>query len=260
MVPVLPHPDYPDLDTELMMRKTREYLASISGVDRNVGKLLQTLAQLKLEANTLVIFTSDHGYNMGHNGIHHKGNGVWATKTLPEPTPNVASKYRPNLYDNSLKVPAIVRWPGVIEPGIVIDDSTTSLDWYPTLVQIAGAKLRPQHPVRGRSLLPLLRGTTPADWDQNVYAEYSMIHYSRAFMRTYRTPDWKLVRDFLNPERDELYHLAIDPQERVNLIHADETEVHAVVRRLDQEIRRNMRAINDSLLEQIPTGFFDESR
>ena len=259
MVPVLPDPDYPDLDAELMMQKMREYLASISGVDRNVGRLLQTLIDLKLDANTVVIFTSDHGYNMGHNGIHHKGNGAWATKTLPEPTPNIASKYRPNLYDNSLKVPAIVRWPGVVKPGSVIDDSTTSLDWYPTLVQIAEAKLPLQHPVRGRSLLPLLRGTTPADWDQNVYAEYSMIHYCRAFMRTYRTPEWKLVRDFLNPERDELYHLAVDPEERVNLIHEDRTEVSAVVRHLDQEIRRNMHAVNDSLLETIPTESANDS-
>ena len=86
-----------------------------------------------------------------------------------------------------------------------------------------------------------------------------MIHYCRAFMRTYRTPEWKLVRDFLNPERDELYHLAVDPEERVNLIHEDRTEVSAVVRHLDQEIRRNMHAVNDSLLETIPTESANDS-
>lgn len=255
--PVLPHPDYPDLDVKLVKRKMREYLASISGVDRNLGRVLRTLDALDIADDTVVIYTSDHGYNMGHNGIHHKGNGVWATKTKPESTKNINGKYRPNLYDNSLKVPAIVRWPGVVQPGMVIEDSTTSLDWYPSLVEMAGAQLPEQHTVRGRSLVPLLRGESVPDWDQNVYAEYSMINYCRAFMRTYRTPEWKLVRDFLDPARDELYHLSVDPEERVNLIGEDRPEIHKVIAHLDREIRRNMNDINDPLLKTIqqkPSG------
>ncbi len=249
--PELPHPDYPDLNVNLLKRKTREYLASISGVDRNVGRLMGALDELDLDENTVVIFTSDHGYNMGHNGIHHKGNGVWATNKLPPATPNIASKYRPNLYDNSLKVPAIVRWPGAIKPGTVITDSTISLDWYPTVVEIAGAKLPKDHLVRGRSLVPLLRGQTPADWDQDIYAEYSMINYCRAFMRTYRTPRWKLVRDFLNPGRDELYDFQADPEERVNLIHDDRAEVRRAIEKLDRKIHEKLKQIGDPLLEQL---------
>ena len=113
---------------------------------------------------------------MRHNGIHHKGNGVWATKSLPPATKNIAAKYRPNLYDNSLKVPAIVKWPSVVAPGTVIDDTTTSLDWYPTLIEMAGAKLPDDHLVRGRSLVPLIRGETVADWDGNFYGEDSMVN------------------------------------------------------------------------------------
>ncbi len=86
----LPNPDYPDLDIPKMEQWMREYLASVSGVDRNLGRILDTLDDLNLSENTVVIFSSDHGYNMGHNGIWHKGNGMWATlestwKVPPQP-------------------------------------------------------------------------------------------------------------------------------------------------------------------------------
>jgi uncharacterized sulfatase len=249
--PKIPNPDYPDLDVRRVKRMTREYLASISGVDRNLDRLLKLLEKLDLSQKTVVIFTSDHGYNMGHNGIYHKGNGIWVTKTLPEATKNIASKYRPNMYDNSLKVPAIVRWPGVIAPGTVIEQTTTSLDWYPTIVEIAGAKLPENHLVRGRSLVPLLKGENPPDWNQDYYGEYSMINYCRAYMRCYRTPEWKLVRDFLNPERSELYKLRDDPAERRNLIHKSIPEIDRVIKELDAQIRQQMELIGDPLLEEI---------
>ena len=90
--PILPNPNYPDLDKEKVKRKMREYLASVTGVDRNIGRVLNVLDSLRLSQNTIVIFSSDHGYNMGHNGIEHKGNGVWITKSLPEGTKNVPAK------------------------------------------------------------------------------------------------------------------------------------------------------------------------
>ena len=95
--PALPHPDYPDLDVKSVKRKMREYLASISGVDRNLGRLLDTLEESGIADSTVVIFTSDHGYNMGHNGIWHKGNGHWVVKPLPKPTPNIPRGQRPNM-------------------------------------------------------------------------------------------------------------------------------------------------------------------
>ena len=246
--PVIPNPDYPGLDVQRVKRMTREYLASITGVDRNLGRVLGTLDELNLTRNTVVIFSSDHGYNMGHNGIYHKGNGIWVTRTLPKATPNIAAKYRPNMYDNSLKVPAIVKWPGVVRPGTVIDHTITSLDWYPTLIEIAGADLPANHLVRGRSLVPLLKGETPPDWDQDYYGEYSMINYCRAFMRCYRTPQWKLVRDFLNPERDELYDLTNDPAEAHNLIQEPGPRIKRIIEQLDAKIRQHMEQNGDELL------------
>ena len=249
--PVIPNPDYPDLNVKRVKKRMREYLASVTGVDRNLGRLLTTLQQLQLEKKTIIIFTSDHGYNMGHNGIEHKGNGIWITKTLPPATTNVASKYRPNLYDNSLKVPAIVKWPGVVEPGTVIEETTTSLDWYPTIVHMARAELPKNHQVRGRDLTPLLQGKKVEDWDNDFYAEYSMINYCRAFMRCYRTSEWKLVRDFLNPDRHELYNLRDDPEESTNRIHDSSPEVKGAVQQLHQRILDQMQAINDPLLKNL---------
>jgi len=88
--PVIPDPDYPKLDIPRLKRMTREYLASIAAVDRNLGRLLAVLEELEITRNTVVIFTSDNGYNMGHNGIWHKGNGRWILTdnrlTAPSPT------------------------------------------------------------------------------------------------------------------------------------------------------------------------------
>lgn len=249
--PVIPNPDYPDLNVKKVKRRMREYLASVSGVDRNLGRLLETLKKLGLEKRTIVIFTSDHGYNMGHNGIEHKGNGIWITNTLPPATKNIASKYRPNLYDNSLKVPAIVRWPGVVKPGTVIEEVTSSLDWYPTIVHMARADLPKEHLVRGRDLTALLRGEKIENWDNDFYAEYSMINYCRAYMRCFRTPEWKLVRDFLNPERQELYNLRTDPAESENRIQDSSPEARQAVEELDQRILDRMQTIGDPLLDDV---------
>jgi len=89
---------------------TREYLASVASVDRNVGRLLQELKRQNLQQNTVIIFSSDHGYNMGHNGIWHKGNGHWVLNKIPgiKTFPPVSE---PNMYDNSLRIPTAVLWP-----------------------------------------------------------------------------------------------------------------------------------------------------
>ena len=121
--PKLPHPDYPDLNVEKVKRMTREYLASTAGVDRNVGKIMEELELLKLADNTIVIFSSDHGYNMGHNGIWHKGNGHWVVNNPPPATPNIPRGQRPNMYDHSIRVPTAVRWPSVVKPNTVINET-----------------------------------------------------------------------------------------------------------------------------------------
>jgi len=246
----IPNPAYPDLDVQKVTSEMREYLASTRGVDRNLGRIISLLKELEISERTIIMFFSDHGYNMGHNGIKHKGNGIWITKTKPEDTENISGKYRPNLYDNSLKVPAFVYWPSVVSPDVVIHNTVTTLDIYPTIVEMAGAKLPQNHLVRGRSLVPMLKGEKMEDWDDDFYGEYSMINYSNAYMRCYRTQEWKLVRDFLNPERDELYHIAFDPEENINLIHDPSPNTQRIINELHSKILQSLERANDPLLSQ----------
>ncbi len=248
--PQLPHPDYPKLDVKKVKQKTREYLGSVHGVDRNVGRLLQALDDLQLTEKTIVIFTSDHGYNMGHNGIWHKGNGHWILTELPPGTKNVPAKQRPNMYDNSIRVPTAVRWPGVVEPGTVVERTVSNLDWFPTLLEMVGAAAPDGKIVRGRSIVPVLKGE-PVAWDDDFYAEYSTHHQSRTHMRMYRTPRWKLVRDFLNPERDEFFDLQQDPGETTNLIASDAPEVQTAIAKLHGKIIERMREIDDPVLSAV---------
>ena len=245
----LPRPEYPGLDVEKTKRMMREYLSSVRGVDRNVGRLLAVLDELKLTDNTIVIFTSDHGYNMGHNGIWHKGNGHWALLDPPPATPNIPKGQRPNMFDNSLRVPTAVRWPGQIEPGTEVAQTVTNLDWFPTLLAMAGVELPDGLGLRGRNAWPVLQGKPPGDWNNELYAEYSTHHQSRTHMRAVRSERWKLKRDYLNPGLDELYDLQADPGETTNLITSDDAEVKAAIVQLQARLEANMRATGDKLLE-----------
>ena len=247
LIPKPPHPDYPNLDVEKVQQMTREYLASVAGVDRNVGRVLALLDELGVRDNTVIVYSADHGYNMGHNGIWHKGNGHWILTKNPPATANIPDGQRPNMYDNSLRVPTAVVWPGVVKPGTRIDETVANLDWYPTLVEIAGAELPKGETIRGRSIVPLLKGEAK-DWDNGFYAQYSTHDRSRTDMRTYRTREWKLIRDFLNPERDELYDLRNDPEERQNLIASTDPKAQAVIRELHAKILQKMRESNDPVL------------
>ena len=252
--PILPHPDYPNLDIPRVKRMTREYLASVASVDRNLGRLLAELDKLNLTHNTVVIFSSDHGYNMGHNGIWHKGNGHWVVKPLPPATDNIPKGQRPNMYDHSIRVPTAVRWPGVIEPGTKITQSISNLDWFPTLLAMAGVELPKNVTLRGRNFLPLLKGESP-DWENGFYAQYSTHHQSKTHMRMYRTPDWKLIVDFNDSTRDELYSLKTDPQERENLIESKDPNVQRIRALLSQKLRAKMNDIDDPALKLDRGGF-----
>lgn len=243
----LPHPDFPDLDTDKAKERMKEYLASVSGVDRSLGRILEKLKELDIQENTIVIYTSDNGYNIGHNGIEHKGNGWWITKTRTPATENLAANSRPNMYDHSLRVPVIIKWPGITRPGHLIHETMSSVDWFPTLLEMAGCEVPIDIPVRGRSVVPLLTGDLKQPWDNEFYGEYSMINYSRAYMRCYRTQEWKLVKDFLDPQRDELYHLAEDPQEMNNLIDDGREEIEMVKELLTGKMLSKMREVGDSL-------------
>ena len=240
---VIPNPDYPNLDIPRLKRMTREYLASVRSVDRNLGRYLATLDELGLTDNTVVIFSSDHGYSMGHNGIWHKGNGHWVTKPPPPVTnKNIPKGQRPNMYDLSIKVPTFIRWPGKVKPGTVVKQTVTNLDWFPTLCEIAGVNTPGD--LRGRSIVPVIQGNAPANWNNDFFGQYSTKHQSKTDMRCYRTPQWKLIRDFKNPERDELYDLKNDPAEATNRI--NDPKLAGTIATLDKKLRAAMKEIGDT--------------
>ncbi len=246
--PALPAPDIPNLDVKRVKRMTREYYASVSSVDRNVGRVLDALDRLGVSERTVVIFTSDHGYHHGHHGLWYKGNAHWMTKPLPpKKWEHIAPRRRPNLFDQALRVPTAVRWPGVVRPGTKIEETVTNLDWFPTLLAIAGVPLPEKATVRGRSFVPLLRGEK-VGWENAFYAEYSMRHGSKTHMRSWRTPEWKLIVDFLNPGRVELYDLRADPGELTNVASREDSRTRRARAVLSITILEHMRKIGDPAL------------
>lgn len=229
----LPEPDYPGLDAPRATRMLAEYLASVASLDRNVGRVLAALDELAIAGETVFIFTSDHGFNMGHNGIWHKGNGRWLL------TDNRG--YRSNMYDHSIRVPAVVRWPGRLAAGSTVDRVVLNLDWFPTILAMAGLEVPADAVIRGKSFLPLLEGRE-IPWRTSFYGEYRQLHQEQVDQRMWRTPEWKLVRDS-RPGKDELYNLVEDPGEHVNLVDDASQETAKALARLDTELRNRMRQI-----------------
>lgn len=243
----IPNPDYPDLDAKRVQNMMRKYLSSVRSIDRNLGRFMRQLDELGLTNNTLVVFISDHGYNMGHNGIWHKGNGNWILKTPTHGTKNIPANRRPNLYDNSLKVPLIVRWPGVVEAGVINQSIVSNLDWFPTLVEIGEGQLDDKTIIRGDSIVPFLQGKSPVK-KQYYYAAYSTLHQSITAMRSISDGEYKLVKDFKNKKRDEFYVLKTDPAEQNNQIEAQDPKLKQIIKQLEIHMLKKMQATNDPML------------
>jgi len=163
-------------------------------MDAGVGRLLDRLEALGLRESTLVVFMGDNGFSCGHHGFWGKGNG-----TNPR-----------NMYENSIRVPALFSQPGVIPAGRVEQEMVTAYDFMPTLLDHIGLPIPAGRNLPGRSFAPLLRGeTVPERESVVVFDEYGPV-------RMVRTRDWKYVyRHAYGPH--ELYDLVNDPDERENL-------------------------------------------
>jgi uncharacterized sulfatase len=132
----------------------------------------------------------------------------------------------------------------------VVDETVTFLDVFPTIVNMVGAQVPDSVTIRGQNALPLLKGQEISDWDNDLYAEYSTHHQSRTHMRMYRTDTWKLVKDFRNPRRHELYNLHRDPAETTNLYDSTGYKIECVRRRLNREILDKMKVIEDPVFKK----------
>ena len=241
---------FPDatMKPEELLRLTRLYYAHITCADRNLGRLLAALKELGLPGNTLVLFMGDNGFNLGQHGLRGKGNatilGTGPLRLGPgkaRPTPR-----RPNMYDPSVLVPFIVRWPGVAEAGATRDALVSTLDILPTLLEATGAGAGQKLPLDGRSLMPLLKGEKGVAWRDAYSDTYDMIYLAEAHMRMIRTDRWKLVlyldadgRPLGKVSRHELFDLENDPGERTNLY--GQPSVATVQQKLDTRLRAWMR-------------------
>lgn len=226
-----------------MKQWTRAYYAAIHSVDRNLGRILTLLDELKLGTNTIVMFTSDHGYMIGHHGLHSKGNAYRIDKLA-----GAGRQTRPNMFEESVRIPWIVRWPGVTKPGQKISQRVSNIDTYTTVLGMLGAKAPPGNKQEGADLTPLLRGKriTPHD---AIYAQYDLQNDAVDSMRMVRTRDWKLVRHHFTGGADELFNLRDDPGELRNLYGlAAYTKAQA---RLQKQLTEWQRSIDDPLLNRL---------
>lgn len=233
-------PVFDGLPIERVRKIRREYLAAVHAVDRNVGRLMALLDELQLNENTLVVFTSDHGYMIGEHGLHHKGNASWLAAGHKGP--------RPNMFDNAIRVPLIVRQPGRVPVDQTVAETVTQLDLYPTMIAWTGLDTPTNLKLEGRNAATLFRAEKPEKWDNTMLGQYDMKHNKEAHMRMLRTPQWKLIRHLEDGVEDELYDLANDPGETKNL--ADDQNFAETRKKLNAQLLDRMQSINDPWTNQ----------
>jgi arylsulfatase A-like enzyme len=232
-------PDAPGLDRAQVKQFYRDYYAAIHAVDRNLGKLLALLQRLDLDRRTIVIFQSDHGYNIGQHGIHTKGNGFWIAGGVNGPK-------RPNLWDTSLRIPLIIRWPGTIEAGAEIDETVLNLDMFPSVLGLLKITPPAEYRHHGKDFTPLLFGKRDQNWRSEIFGQYDLHNLGLAYMRMLRTKEWKLVRHYHANGLDELYDLKNDPEEKKNLY--GDPAYRETRAQLQQRLNERMKEINDPLM------------
>jgi arylsulfatase A-like enzyme len=207
-------------------RYMEDYLACIAAVDKSVGAVLDYLKANGLDKNTIVVYSSDQGFYLGEHG--------WFDKRW--------------MFEESLKTPLIIQWPGVVKPGSVNNDMVSNLDFAETFIDIAGAAIPSQ--MQGQSFLPVLKGQkqdNPRTAHYYHYYEAPSEHYvPRHYGIT--TDRYKLIHFYYNMENNiddwELFDLEKDPNELVNVY--DNPQYSAVKENLHAELEKLMAKYKDS--------------
>ena len=173
-----------DVPQEEVLRARAAYYALVTRMDAMIGQILDALRENNLDKNTLILYTSDHGELLGEHGL-------WFKHTF---------------YEESVKVPAILSWPGVLPEGERCDRVISSLDLNATMLEALNAPALPDS--HGRSLLPLLR-SSDAEWEDLAVSEYCTDE--GCFHRMIRRGEWKL--NYYHGQDPQLFNLAQDPHE-----------------------------------------------
>ncbi len=216
-------------------RYIKDYLRCVASIDDNVGRVLDYLEEEDgVVENTIVIYTSDQGFFLGDHG--------WYDKRF--------------MYEESLRMPFIIRYPREIEAGSVCAEMMLNVDFAPTWLDCAGIDI-PDH-MQGRSCRPLLGGDTPSDWQQSIYYRYWMhlSHHNVAAHYGVRTHRYKLIYYYgdacgqpntVDERRDpewELFDLQEDPCE-LNSVYGDPAYSEIV-----SDLTRELHALQEKLGDQ----------
>jgi arylsulfatase A-like enzyme len=209
-------------------RYMRDYLACVQAVDDNVGRFLDWMDKNSLAENTIVIYTSDQGFFLGEHNFYDKR----------------------FMYEESLRMPFLIRWPGKIKPGGVSKGMILNVDFAPTLLDAAGVKAPAD--MQGRSFLPLLEGKTPKDWRAAMYYRYYHPgHHNVAAHYGVRTERYKLIY-FNKLDQWELYDLRKDPREMNNVY--NDPAYAKIVEDLKKELYRLKKELkdDDQFVDELP--------
>lgn len=205
------------------------YAAMVHSVDESLGRVLDKLEELGLADKTVVIFMSDNG---GLSTLLRK----WA------PTANTPLRAGKGwLYEGGIREPMIIKWPGVTQPGSVCEEPVISMDFYPTMLEMAGLRPRPEQHIDGVSLVPILRGEKEHLRERALFWHYPHYHGSGSIPSSaIRVGDWKLI-EFYEERKIELYNLREDIGERQDLS-AERPEKAKELRRLLHLLLRSVDA------------------
>ena len=201
----------------------RNYFAQVSLIDDGVGRILAALERLRLDRDTIVIYTADHGFSLGHNG-------VWGHGAAAFP----ASAHRPSYH-----IPLIMAG-GPVAENAPCDQLVSQIDLFPTLAALVGADdARPSLASSARDLAPALGG--------DAMPGPGAVFYEQEETRAIRTPEWLYAMRFQEagsfPMQDEMYCLTDDPLEKANLVGLAEYSDKAA------ELRRRITAFFDTYSE-----------
>jgi arylsulfatase A-like enzyme len=227
--------DMPEMELRkwAYQRYIKDYLRVVASIDDNVGRILDYLDAEGLSDNTIVVYTSDQGFFLGDHG--------WYDKRF--------------MYEESLHMPFIMRYPKKIEAGSVNDDMILNVDFAPTFLELAGLDVPEDY--QGDSFKSLLEGKTPSDWRQSMYYRYWMhkAHHNVYAHYGIRTMRYKLIYYYSDalgqagaidetyePEW-ELFDLENDPYEMNNVI--SHSEYADIVAELKTELHRLQAELGD---------------
>ncbi len=214
-------------------RYMEDYLRCVASVDDNVGRFLDYLDEAGLAEDTVVVYTSDQGFYLGEHG--------WFDKRF--------------MYEESLRMPLLVRYPKEIKAGSVNGDIVLNLDFAPTFLGFAGVA-KPAD-MQGESIRGLLEGRTPGNWRESMYYHYYEYPGWHMVKRHYgvRTKRYKLIHFYYDIDAWELYDLEKDPHELNNVY---ESGAYAdVVSELKAELRRLQKRYGDS--DELARKFIEEN-